>query len=659
MTVAITSIAAGSYAPLTVGGVTQPAPSAGTCIPLYSQGGPRPAAVPLLLPTDTGAPGRLVVGIHLPDGVKESLGATVMVVTATWNDVTFRGQWGPFTQSSDTTYDIEIALTPSGEAAADGFYRLAGPLRFVLTDSGGMDIPLGSYPLEIYTGPNPGAAPGQGTDLRTLRQWVARDMAARFSQDRGSAMLTAGACAQGAFLAPPYYASSQSYYTFPALPPTAGDGNFALAAWLFANTGLNPSPTNANCYDSTAMCCLMLALQPRGDIVRAWGGDISPFGDLVSPATQMIRGVPNNPPPPQKPIPGFGDHMVMVVDWNATDYYVADGCIGPHLANETTSQYLQNTVTDPSYPQSAWNKPPPGGFSEQSLYLPTQLDGEPFTPATSVLIPTPQRFLANHAAFAAAMGMPELPQVDAREVAGAFVVKGAPSLPAGCPALETGFVVVHEHAMYGWPVSDKRWVLSDGARAVTLRIWVSSDGTAPAQRRFLHEGAATSEEVRFRPAADGPGAACAVLQGADGKAAEVLWTSGGRVCRLIGPAPGLDLMALARAVENAPTQPRRPVIRGVKVAPSEVAVGETVTVEVDADGDWPLEIFGVRALMRLVHGDGRRLTLKAEQAGRVEAGVVVTDPVSLLSDRAAAAITIGEAASATEPLVEGEAGLRA
>lgn len=333
-------ISIANYAPLTINGVTQPYSTGQPPLEIY----PSPSTIqtrdPIFLPAGGTTPGQLIVQLGFSDGIGWTQNVFTLRLRHNGNpQLVGTWQFDRYDQG-DPIYEMTFSLTAWDTLLP--WNIMLGTTTMDLEQGDGSPLPITGCPqMQLYTGPGPALPAGQGTDLGTLHLNVARDMAAQMLTSDPTPQQIAQACTVAAYSYPPSYGSNNNYFTCPTVTdPTSA--NFDLQDWLFVNSGLSPNGQTANCYDSTAMCLLLLALQNPSGIRQAWAGDISPFGWLKTPVT--VRG---GPPPASL---GFGDHMVAMVDWGATDsdgnplYYVCDATLGQHLATETPDEYLQDTL---------------------------------------------------------------------------------------------------------------------------------------------------------------------------------------------------------------------------------------------------------------------------------------------------------------------------
>ena len=475
---------------------------------------------------------------------------------------------------------------------------------------------------EIYFAPD---ATGP-IDIETVRLGVAGDLPLFFGSAGSAAppQQVAASCVQAAWAAPPNY-------DYPlGRPFYGGQDDFLLADWLCAVNGINPSPNPCNCQDAAGMCCLLLNLQNNPGLGSIWAGQIYPVGNL-QPNTRL-RGTYSQ-------MSSFSDHYVALVgEPTLNGPFVCDACTGPHLGNESPAQYLAELMLPGQTPPNPDWTEYPSSFAQAA---PSWVDGDPFGPQITSR-PLSPAATERINAFVAAVGASS-PAAGTSPAAGAGLISCNWPDPRSCPDVPKAFVRVHYRTTIGYPITERYWVLSDGPNALHVNIWVASDSAATAFSQFLTEGSGHDGTGSIFERGITIGQNSAMLTWTGGK--EHLWMRGNVVIRARLAGSGLDLDKIAQwldgltAASNA-SGATLPVISSATFSNTKPAVGDRITLDIATAAPALVAVRGIRPWLRLVDGDGKRLTLLAKAKGTAQASVIVCDPVTLLAAKATESVTV-------------------
>jgi len=208
--------------------------------------------------------------------------------------------------------------------------------------------------------------------------------------------------------------------------------------------------------------------------------------------------------------------------------------------------------------------------------------------------------------------------------------------PRECPAVGMDWTLSYEEVVPGFPESHRYWHLRKGDQTLRVTIYVASDGPETAHRRFLWLGSAYQAAAPvFRKGPGGLGEYSAAVRGAGH--AQYLWVDRNVVFNLTSANSQIDLETLARWLQNialiedanAPQGP--PVIAAVTADPPKVKAGDVMTLDVQCDPRYLVDLDQGPEWLRLIQEDSHRLTFLVGQGGRGEVAVVAVDPETLLA----------------------------
>jgi hypothetical protein len=392
----ITNLTAVNAVPMAIGNAAQAAPVVLYDATALPDG--QPALFPLNGQSDPTQPGypAIDVTIAIPPGTVSTDTKVQLVGTCA------QGAFGGMAviPQGATELTMQVGATPA--ICTFGRFFLCSPITWTLQNQGPIhsgdprEFLTQVLPLELYFGPQAGVSTGMA--LETVRLDVARDLAQPFFSTPTTGSETLAACAMAAFQAPPGYPPYGQWGHY------GGYWKFDLTDWLFAQSGLNPSPLPADCMDSAGMCCLLLQLQPDPSIAQVWAGQISPAGYLQP---TLLRGTASLTPAGFK----FNYHYVSVVLGSDGSTTVCDATIDPHLGDEAPQTYLDDTFDLKDYPYAPQPGPPsewgvpPTPLNQRSVKCPMYVDGQPFPPGSAPAA-RPAAFEAARRAFAQRVGLP-------------------------------------------------------------------------------------------------------------------------------------------------------------------------------------------------------------------------------------------------------------